>query len=952
MERWSDAAEVHTQEGRLLPAAAAYLKSKDFGSALRARAVILKALWAQIALGRKPHPDHEDVSRLRELISQLCDLVGQAADIADEMHLFEALITLDQDPRVLELYIHSLSARRAGGDRLASNHLLALHAFLTAVEYKSEEGLASLGSRLDMTLNYVRLLRDRLTDGNAMANSAVQQVFGFRLYSDRTFILLSGTYLHCEAVRTSKLAEVGDGVIIMEDELASVFKTALLQLIKHKVDELQVMLDQARSLTEPCLQMFLGGACRWNGCRQEHIAADGDTAGYYNRRVRAHVAIISILAAVDGIVDRDTVVYQERTWTRRLYDALRPSTPLLGNPALLDVAQVIPQESRTLSVLHAWVRPHLHTLRVRPENVCTFVMQSAWMFRTFNVDLTDARPIMYGAPIVEDADYARVRVSGAARDTDSEFGRNRIRMANSDAAPLLLKYMLNGVLAPSGEKCSFLHGVEFFGRVLENGPTVDIGVLCDYFEDVTACLIMSWHLGYTTVSSAIQYSGRVAAKRTTPVTLPRSWCLAALGRGLANRLDSSVHLRLLVEYGERFISMLRKPKQESPVILYHGKPLTADSPKLPKDIVIGRICVGLCLLAYNFIDMELLRRLALGITRELRSRSSGTSYESYAKARDWSELSSIIRQSLAGSHLDCMVWVARRRGLQRGSIPSNPEVTPVVFKTLNDLAQQLRAIVPGKPSRLVERQALNAKSKTGLTKSDMQHTYISRHFALDEIADDSDEEEELPNVEDQTADPALAGLDTARHHAAATLIERAFRRRLAGGARNRTHSIFKICLASPYLASSSSSYYRKLFLGPLPHVLACLHGAETQVHKIKTTLSKKLQTAEGHALEQLDNQLTAATQAYKRIQGFRRTLKPESNFHLQQNALDLEHIVADIDAFIRGLPAALHEFDLCNLDKDLNTGWRGISTTQRAAPEHEDIGRRGEQEMERRAAPE
>lgn len=85
----------------------------------------------------------------------------------------------------------------------------------------------------------------------------------------------------------------------------------------------------------------------------------------------------------------------------------------------------------------------------------------------------------------------------------------------------------------------------------------------------------------------------------------------------------------------------------------------------------------------------------------------------------------------------------------------------------------------------------------------------------------------------------------------------------------------------------------------------------------------------------------------------RYTLKPESEFHLQQDASALEHIVTGIDAFIRGLPAALDDrFDLRDVDRDLAMGWRGISTKQRAEPAHEDIGRRGEQEMERRATPE
>ncbi|EJD54497.1 hypothetical protein AURDEDRAFT_179643, partial [Auricularia subglabra TFB-10046 SS5] len=911
MGRWSAAAEVHLQEGRVLAAAAAYMRSTDTESASLARAVILRALWGAIALGRKLRSDNEDVLRLRQLISQLCER-GFAGGTSDEIQLFDSLLALNNDPQALQSFIHTLRVRSSRSEQLSSILLLALHAFLTSVEHKSGEDLVTLGARLDMTLNYVRLLRDRMTDGNATANPVVQQLFGFRVHSDRTFIVLFGTHLHREAVTTLQLSEVGDGVIILENELASVYKASLLKLIQSKVDELKGMLEQDRALSEPCLRVFFDGACTWDDCQRVHIAKNDYTADHYNRRVRAHVAILSILATVDGIVDRDTVVFQERTWTRRLYDALRPIAPSLGNPALLDMARILPQESRTGGVLHAWVRPHLYNLRVRSENIYTYVMQCAWICSAFNTDRADAAATMYGAPIVKDADYARGRVSAAGSETMS--ARDRIRMANSNDAPLLLKYMLNGALAPNEEKRSFLHGVEFFSRLLdpalENGPGVDIGVICNYFEDLSACLIMSWHLGYT-----------------TPIMLPLSWCLSALRRSLANRFNSIAHLKRLVDSAGRLISLLREPKEGAQALWYHGKPLTAQSPKLPVNLIIARMCRGLCLLAYNF-DMDFSRKRILGITRELRWRSRGTAYESYARARDWSDLRTTVEQSLAGSHLDCMVWVARRRGLRQSSIPSCPNVIPVLFKTFDDLSEKLRAIVPGQPQALNAES--NATSPTGLSHQPeplRQRAHTPDRFAVDETAiNDSDSElgGDEPNADNQPADHAAATLDTAKHDAAAILIQRAFRRRFACGARDGAHSYFRICLAASRtdLSESSSGYYRKLFLGPLPHVLACLQRAETQVHEIKTTLKEELKTAEGRTLDQLDNQLTAATRAYKRIHVFRRKLEPGAVFYVQRDVSCLERIVDDINQFIRGLPAVLGgKFDPSNITGDLATGW-------------------------------
>lgn len=100
---------------------------------------------------------------------------------------------------------------------------------------------------------------------------------------------------------------------------------------------------------------------------------------------------------------------------------------------------------------------------------------------------------------------------------------------------------------------------------------------------------------------------------------------------------------------------------------------------------------------------------------------------------------------------------------------------------------------------------------------------------LDVTIYDSDDEDEIPSVKDQKTDPGVAVLNTAERQAAATLIQRAFRRRFKPGVRDRAHSFFKTCLASTSSGLSGSGYYRKLFLGPLPHVLACLHGAETKV---------------------------------------------------------------------------------------------------------------------------
>jgi hypothetical protein len=101
---------------------------------------------------------------------------------------------------------------------------------------------------------------------------------------------------------------------------------------------------------------------------------------------------------------------------------------------------------------------------------------------------------------------------------------------------------------------------------------------------------------------------------------------------------------------------------------------------------------------------------------------------------------------------------------------------------------------------------------------------------------------------------------------AASIIQNAYRccQRSASHRHGSVSSVtardrsFKACLAEAQkIAWIGGNYYRKLFLGPLPHVLLCLEKVGSYAVTTREQVKKLTVTAEGQELQDLSKQQTA-----------------------------------------------------------------------------------------------
>ena len=90
LKRWSDAAEIHLQEGRILTAAELFLRDSDKSCALRAQAVVRTAISEQVSFARAPKHGDPATSRIQKLLAQLQDL-NLVEDIGDQVSLLYIL---------------------------------------------------------------------------------------------------------------------------------------------------------------------------------------------------------------------------------------------------------------------------------------------------------------------------------------------------------------------------------------------------------------------------------------------------------------------------------------------------------------------------------------------------------------------------------------------------------------------------------------------------------------------------------------------------------------------------------------------------------------------------------------------------------------------------------------------------------------------------------------------
>jgi hypothetical protein len=219
-----------------------------------------------------------------------------------------------------------------------------------------------------------------------------------------------------------------------------------------------------------------------------------------------------------------------------------------------------------------------------------------------------------------------------------------------------------------------------------------------------------------------------------------------------------------------------------------------------------------------------------------------------------------VRKSASDSSVDEMILLLHTKKQTR-PIPWFPHTRVIIYEREDDI----RKLV-----------AFGAETATALRAEAKAFVPVvsqapSSHPTAEEEHDDLQEEEFVTEEAEENALEDMVEGDTAtlsteptdnlqtfseEHIAAVELFQRTYRRNRSkhqassqGGLTAERTKLWDACEAASHKIEWPFNFYKKLFLGPLAHILLCLQGASSYAHSTKKELKKKMNVKEHHGWE-------------------------------------------------------------------------------------------------------
>jgi len=237
---------------------------------------------------------------------------------------------------------------------------------------------------------------------------------------------------------------------------------------------------------------------------------------------------------------------------------------------------------------------------------------------------------------------------------------------------------------------------------------------------------------------------------------------------------------------------------------------------------------------------------------------------SFVNARDWKDLSRQIPRLLTDSPLDEMVQIFHES--EKKQTPPRNDIRRIIYKHVADVPRLLDTTQP----LLISNLRVNAPEfvpKPRLPEAPVEEEAEPE----EEIEEPEEEDSEIIHATTIAETIAIAALpDTnvppSKEQIHAAVVFQTYYRKILRLKREATKekpldSYRKICFEDCLKKSAniewpSKSFYRFLFLGPLPHALTCLAAAETWVYDNKKRNKDRFRKARHEELEDVRKRLT------------------------------------------------------------------------------------------------
>ncbi|KAJ7743864.1 hypothetical protein B0H16DRAFT_1889844 [Mycena metata] len=863
--RFSDAAEIHLEEGRTLDAIRLFLRDRSEQSMYRGVRCILQSLWQRVSFAVLPDGGDPSISLLLGLAVK-AEASFLSANDQNELAMFHAICQRD------------VSKLGQLGEGFATTNpaaaLLCLdHCFTNPpkIQVLPVDGVAK---ELQTFYSYVKLL-NFFTWADPCIYPLAERLYGYVREGENNFLIPDGTFLHSVLRQQNHPALHGSAedknIVLAGSELKEIYRRTLKDRLRQRVLQENEICKRTRAFS-PCLIFSVfDGHCNRADCPQEHIPAAAITIQQYNSRVRIHLQQILIFKAVQFIIS-DPLPH--RYWISRLYSALYPSFYRLGSAASLDLSS-IPEAEAGFQAVKEGVRSWVYEFEFMPA--MKFLSNLAQVGRlSFQLDRANAMSYSIKSPfmLMQPSIYKRA-------------GSN---------------YVVGEFLSSlDGREPSCISaGVLFVRHVVQNQLPMHISVLCDLMEHLCACIIVADR----------QQRGMVH-----DITLPLSWLVnwsSVSGEGPRQTDTFGLLAQSLGLLLERLYSGAGADH-----LLFDSKNLAILSWRL-RDTFFARICRCICLLAYNSIQVnpsfrdKILKRLMTMRKSDPNPRFLPLS-NNYVSATSWSDLVRAVRWSTAQSPLDEMVV------LLHSERPRHPirNVRQIVYQSLEDIPRLL-----GTSRSLLENASVSAQGDLFPAEDEDAVEEEPAFVETDEP------DEMLPVVEPvaieavkrtpeeiQAASVIQQAFKRGHRRAGrrkAELAESSFAAGCAG--------FFAMCLKEAADVDWPTREYRLRFLGPLPHLLLCLDVVHTAAMKQKKQVKKELRVAKHEKLEALDKHLTQLTDAVKQIFKMQQCLGPTAPLHRSRDLMLLKGEVSKAVQLLQNLPFKTPE----GLTQHIERAYKGI----------------------------
>ncbi|KAH9009229.1 hypothetical protein EDB84DRAFT_1584162 [Lactarius hengduanensis] len=891
-EKYGEAVRQYLEDGQELDALEMALDHiDDVTQDLEAfNAIVTKILWRYLSFGRRGWPENIGIPAF--MISKLLDTIPLR-----ELRVREQKM----------LYLIFLGELSTTSRKTLANHilrcdpldpfdkgfkLLALDFYFddmsSALDVSSQSGIVS---SLHLFHEYSLLMRDAAFDKAPWNSPWICTLFQIERDGEdirmKPGTLMYEDSLQSDSPRPERLSEYS-AVSLSREKFSENLNRLLWEQLNARNSEKDRMSSHP-SIFDPCIQLTLHGFCR-----SDHTASHHLDEGWFNRRVRFHLQQVMTLDNIHafGRTEFPERVNKQRRLLGALENALNPLTHFSGSIASLN-EDLIPEAADGLVTVKRWAFDVLYTLdpsRAGLQGAFLTNLYKAFTLARLRKEGRTVDNCLRRIPCAWKPEQKHPRLPVICYRPDRQF------------------YTLGHFLAFMDGSGDLEQGTKFFGFIVRERLPVDLAVLCTIVERLFGLAIMTTrHRGLGSLHG---------------VLLPRTWILALWedffkfkDKRLASSGGSSLRDQIFLKdifTGEYQRASMRESWNRT---LPDLKNKALNFLKISHQNTC-RICVS-----HAYLDVSAFSAKISALIETMSSKwrhrfewillqsqelFTGGSYRfctnsstpktklaRYINSRNWTGLVEALYQSTT-SPFDHLIRLCLESSPISG--PQIPGVDLITFRDMNTIPNLLRSHLTGHPiATIVAHEntggphvAISGQVPDGIGGtgdiSGHQHVEEAVEYSTDDAIDMGDGE-------------GSESLDRSRE---ASIIQKAVRRYLLESGEGTSDDrlkigrdrLFKACKAS---ANAVHARYRKIYLGPVPHLLLCLEWIISSARTSKTTI--KTRRAQKVALKELLDLMLQQTQMndiLKEACGLQRRLEPGSSLHPKVDILDMWDAARDL----------------------------------------------------------